>query len=260
MSFLKKIFTNFIISTPAIIISYLFYIGKIRGFFFYILFILSILIIIFFFSTSNPNSQNHSELYKFIEGKQLNEFINYLKKKNLSVKQLHKITYYGNTTPLIYAIGKDSSNIINYLLENGYDINYHLKNSLPPIIYCAYLNKDEYLKKLLKYKNLDINVISDQFKANSLEIAVGRGSKKCIKLLLNTGMKFNIKKYNESITGEIKPFNEIDREIKELLLKNVLLNKKLKLFNIHDKCVKKQLKLKIFNTKPYLIENFLLDS
>ena len=258
MNFLKNILTTFLISTPAIIISYLFYIGKIKGFIFYIPFIISIILIIFFFPSSKP--QNYSELYKFIEGKQLNELINYLKKNNLSVKQLHKITYYGNTTPLIYAIGKDSSNIINYLLENGYDINYHLKNSLPPIIYCAYMEKDEYLKKLLKYKNLDINVISEQFKANSLEIAVSRGSKKCIKLLLNAGMEFNIKKYNESIAKGNKFFNEIEREIKEILLKNVLLNKKIKYFNIHDKCVKKELKLKIFNTKPYLLENFLLDS
>jgi ankyrin repeat protein len=259
MDFLKKIFTSLIISTPAIFISYLFYKGEIKGFFFYIPFILSITIIIFFFPKSS-NSQNHSELYKFIEGKQLNELINYLKKNNLSVKELHKITYYANVTPLIYAIGKDSSNIIDYLLENGYDLNYYFQNSLPPICYCAYLNKYEYLKKLLEYKNLDINVISEQFKANSLEIAVSRGSKKCIKLLLNAGMEFNIKKYNESIAKGNKFFNEIEREIKEILLKNVLLNKKIKYFNIHDKCIKKELKLKIFNTKPYLLENFLLDS
>ena len=259
MDFLKKIFTSLIISTPAIFISYLFYKGEIKGFFFYIPFILSITIIIFFFPKSS-NSQNHSELYKFIEGKQLNELINFLKKNNLSVKELHKITYYANVTPLIYAIGKDSSNIIDYLLENGYDLNYYFQNSLPPICYCAYLNKYEYLKKLLEYKNLDINVISEQFKANSLEIAVSRGSKKCIKLLLNAGMEFNIKKYNESIAKGNKFFNEIEREIKEILLKNVLLNKKIKYFNIHDKCVKKELKLKIFNTKPYLLENFLLDS
>ena len=258
MNFLKNILTTFLISTPAIIISYLFYIGKIKGFIFYIPFIISIILIIFFFPSSKP--QNYSELYKFIEGKQLNKLINYLKKNNLSVKELHKITYYANVTPLIYAIGKDSSNIIDYLLENGYDLNYYFQNSLPPICYCAYLNKYEYLKKLLEYKNLDINVISEQFKANSLEIAVSRGSKKCIKLLLNAGMEFNIKKYNESIAKGNKFFNEIEREIKEILLKNVLLNKKIKYFNIHDKCVKKELKLKIFNTKPYLLENFLLDS
>ena len=75
MDFLKKIFTSLIISTPAIFISYLFYKGEIKGFFFYIPFILSITIIIFFFPKSS-NSQNHSELYKFIEGKQLNELIN----------------------------------------------------------------------------------------------------------------------------------------------------------------------------------------
>ena len=92
MDFLKKIFTSLIISTPAIFISYLFYKGEIKGFFFFFFFILSITIIIFFFSKSS-NSQNHSELYKFIEGKQLNELINYLKKNNLSVKQLHKINF-----------------------------------------------------------------------------------------------------------------------------------------------------------------------
>ena len=256
MDFLKKIFTSLIISTPAIFISYLFYKGEIKGFFFYIPFILSITIIIFFFPKSS-NSQNHSELYKFIEGKQLNELINYLKKNNLSVKQLHKIKYYGKMTPLIYAIGKDSSDIINYLLENGYDLNYHSQNSLPPIIFCAYFEKYNYLKKLLEYKNLDINVISEQFQANSLEVAIGRESKKCIKLLLNIGMKFNINHYNKSVFSKINSFNQIHREIKELLLRNVLFNKKLQFVNIHDKCVKKNLNLKIFNTKPYLIDNFL---
>jgi ankyrin repeat protein len=178
MSVLKNIFSNFLICSPAIIISYAYYIEIINGLLFYISFILSLTLIIYFFSNQKKKI-THSKLFDFIAGKKLNEFINYIKNNNLSISELNKITYYGNITLIIYAIENESDNIIDYLLENGYDLNFYLKNGDPPIIYCAYRGYSKYLEKLLSYKKyFDINVISKKFNANALEIAVWKGKKK----------------------------------------------------------------------------------
>ena len=184
MSVLKNFFSNFLICSPAIIISYAYYIEIINGLFFYISFILSLTLIIYFLS-KQKNKIKHSKLFDFIAGKKLNEFINYIKNNNLSISELNKITYYGNITLIIYAIEKDSDNIIDYLLENGYDLNFYLKNGDPPIIYCAYRGYSKSLEKLLLYKKyFDINVISKKFNANALEIAVWRGKKKLLNCYL----------------------------------------------------------------------------
>ncbi len=259
MSVLKNFFSNFLICSPAIIISYAYYIEIINGLFFYISFILSLTLIIYFLS-KQKNKIKHSKLFDFIAGKKLNEFINYIKNNNLSISELNKITYYGNITLIIYAIEKESDNIIDYLLENGYDLNFYLKNGDPPIIYCAYRGYSKSLEKLLLYKKyFDINVISKKFNANALEIAVWRGKKKIIKLLLNAGMIFSIEKYNKTLCGTSFEFKSINRDIKELLLGNIIFHKKLEFLNIHNKCVNRELSLKIFNTKPYLMENYLLN-
>ena len=72
-------------------------------------------------------------------------------------------------------------------------------------------------------------------------------------------MIFSIEKYNKTLFGSSFEFKNINRDIKELLLGNIIFHKKLEFLNIHNKCVNRELSLKIFNTKPYLMENYLLN-
>ena len=62
MSVLKNIFSNFLICSPAIIISYAYYIEIINGLLFYISFILSLTLIIYFFSNQKKKNNYFIEL------------------------------------------------------------------------------------------------------------------------------------------------------------------------------------------------------
>jgi hypothetical protein len=58
-------------------------------------------------------------------------------------------------SPLLAAINRENNELINYLLDNG--ANYNYNTYINPLIFAIKLNNDELVKRLLKYKDIDIN-------------------------------------------------------------------------------------------------------
>ena len=49
----------------------------------------------------------------------------------------------------------------------------------------------------------------------------------------------------------------MDIKVKRELVKNKIFEKKMMQFNLHDKIMKKEIKVSSLNTKPYILENYI---
>jgi hypothetical protein len=58
-------------------------------------------------------------------------------------------------SPLLGAINKENNKLANYLLDNG--ANYNYNTYINPLIFAIKLNNNEIVKRLLSYKDLEIN-------------------------------------------------------------------------------------------------------
>jgi len=249
MNFVDNLKTNFNFQnlTPKNLITFL---------------IILIPLLYFIFKKAKKNNFNKKiifKLFKIISTDNLPEFKNYIKINNFNIKTLHKISYYSKIAPLTYAIGQNSFKIFSYLLENNYNFNTNSLENPHPILYCSYYADSDirYLNELLKYKNqIDFNIKGLKFKANALEIAVWKGKKNYVKIL-SKFIKFNINNYNNTQIGQQIKFDDVDVEIKKILLRNIIFQKKLNQFRLYDLNLKRKINIGIFNTKSYFMYNFL---
>ena len=204
----------------------------------------------------------------------LSTFTSYLSSHNLSVQQLSLTPYPGNTSVLLYAIYKDSYDIFTYLVDNGIDLNYSSSKVEAPIIYVAYYGKKKYMRYLLKHAHkINMNVKSETLQVNALEIAVWRGRKGIVEMLLECGMEFSIKKYNESYIGKkLMTFDKVDIAVKKVLVKHAVFKKKVNCFIVNEKMLEmrneqqqsdsgnKNGNANVLEIKPFIMENLLLNS
>lgn len=210
-----------------------------------------------FIMSLKPTSVSHSNLFNLIGENDIDKLKDYIKTNNIKINQMHEMKYYGQVTPIIYAMSKEAYDVFRYLLENGYDINQ--KNvGHPPLLYAAYYPDVKYIKELLKY-SLNLYVTNNEkYSGNALEIALWRGRKKVVKALLAKGMKFSLEEYKKSKCGnELLPWEQIKRELKVLLLENYVFNQKKQMFYLNELCLQKKLNIGIFNSKHYFVENLL---
>lgn len=208
-------------------------------------------------NANKSSSGNHRELFKIITAKDLEALKQYLKSNDIKVNQMHKLIYYGQVTPIIYAMENEAFEIFSYLLENGYDLN--AKNvGHPPLLIAAYRHNVKYIEEMLKYP-LDLYITNNvQYKGNAIEIAVWRGRSKVVKALLANGMKFSLDEYKKCGYGkELLTWDNVKREIKVLLLENYVFNQKKKMFYLNELCLQKKINIPLFNSKHYFIENLL---
>ena len=241
---------------------------------------LTLPIIFYFFYTvfiSQPTPFPRQHLTPIMDLTALNNlstFTSYLSSHNLSVQQLSLTPYPGNTSVLLYAIYKDSYDIFTYLVDNGIDLNYSSSKVEAPIIYVAYYGKKKYMRYLLKHAHkINMNVKSETLQVNALEIAVWRGRKGIVEMLLECGMEFSIKKYNESYIGKkLMTFDKVDIAVKKVLVKHAVFKKKVNCFIVNEKMLEmrneqqqsdsgnKNGNANVLEIKPFIMENLLLNS
>ncbi len=107
-------------------------------------------------------------------------------------------------------------------------------------------------------------------KTSAIETAVYRNKPKIVEKLLRHGAKFSLESYTKSskkytkinllllVGGEITKWKDVKPSVKRIFLKEIIFQKKKNLFNIHDKVIKKELELSLFNDpRNYFIENLL---
>ena len=107
-------------------------------------------------------------------------------------------------TPLHLSIRNNHLEIINFLMEEGADLNikYGLYHATP--LYCAVRSGHKDMVELLIDKGADINEVS-RIGSNSFFIAVGRGHKDVIRLLLDKGADVGAKNlHKHQFTGTTK--------------------------------------------------------
>lgn len=201
-------------------------------------------------------------LFEIVKDNDLVRFKKYIADNRISIKELSSMLYYGNVTLLNYTMGNKAYDIFKYLIEQNIDLNFATKYSELPLIYAVYSAKKIFIAELLKYKDkFDLYAKAWKFKANAIEIAVWRGRSKVVSMLLESGMKFSISEYNNTICGkEMLPFDKVSNEVKAALLRSHIFSLKKNQFNLHEKNGAKLISLRALNIKPYLIENFLLNS
>ena len=177
---------------------------------------------------------NTNPLFDTMKTDNLNKFKEYLASQNLKVENIHKIQYIAGKTPIIMAMERDAYNIFKYLVENNYDLKYVSERSEPAITFAAHSANLKYMELLLKNKNrLFLNAINKKFGANALEMAVWRGREEIVEALINAGMTFSIKNYNNTQIGKyITPFENIPLKIKTILVKRFVFNKTIKQINM----------------------------
>ena len=143
-----------------------------------------------------------------------------------------------------------------------------------PIIYVAYYGKKKYMRYLLKHAHkINMNVKSEKLQVNALEIAVWRGRKGIVEMLLECGMEFSIKKYNESYIGKkLMTFDKVDIAVKKVLVKHAVFKKKVNCFIVNEKMLEmrneqqqsdsgnKNVNANVLEIKPFIMENLLLNS
>ena len=225
----SKNILNFFLIIYFLVIAYLIFQKKIENLFSAIFFIVlgTILLIINLKVNTNP-------LFDTMKTDNLNKFKEYLASQNLKVENIHKIQYIAGKTPIIMAMERDAYNIFKYLVENNYDLKYVSERSEPAITFAAHSANLKYMELLLKNKNrLFLNAINKKFGANALEMAVWRGREEIVEALINAGMTFSIKNYNNTQIGKyITPFENIPLKIKTILVKRFVFNKTIKQINM----------------------------
>lgn len=225
----SKNILNFFLIIYFLVIAYLIFQKKIENLFSTIFFIVlgTILLIINLKVNTNP-------LFDTMKTDNLNKFKEYLASQNLKVENIHKIQYIAGKTPIIMAMERDAYNIFKYLVENNYDLKYVSERSEPAITFAAHSANLKYMELLLKNKNrLFLNAINKKFGANALEMAVWRGREEIVEALINAGMTFSIKNYNNTQIGKyITPFENIPLKIKTILVKRFVFNKTIKQINM----------------------------
>jgi len=196
----------------------------------------------------------HSPLFKAMNNDDLSKFKDYLISHNLKVTNIHKFEYFQGKTPIMYAIDRRAFNIFKYLIDNNYNLSYNSKNSEPVITFCAHSGEIKFLNLLLEHKDkFDLYAKNTRFDANALEILVWRGEDKLnsIEALLNVGMKFSIKSYNDTIIGkQLMPFKDVSLDIKKILVKRYIFDKVKNQLNIVDELGKNK-NMKSFNVNIY---------
>ena len=208
---------------------YLAYTGNIGKFLSTVIFI--ILTGIFIYVTW---PEKHAGLCKSINNDDLKKFKEYLSKHNLKPSNIHSITISGGKTPMVYAMERMAFNIFQYLIDNNYNLKYSTFYSEPPLTIAALSCEFKYLKLLLKDKSrINLYAINKFYGANALEIAVWRKREDVVNELINMGMKFSIRNYNNTIIGRnFMSFEDVDVKIKKILCKNVVFSKLEKQFNM----------------------------
>lgn len=196
-------------------------------------------------------------LFKAINNDDLNKFKKYLSDNGLKVNNIHKIEYVVGRTPILYAIERKAYNIFNYLVENGYDLKYFSNKTEPVITFIAHSGDIKFLNILLKKKDkIHLNAINKKFGANALEIAVWRENKDdIVEALLNAGMKFSVKNYNNTIGKFDVKFDEVQQSTKNILIRKFVFDKTVKQLNMVNEIEKgniKSLKDKKIVWKEYL--------
>lgn len=200
----------------------------------------------------------YEPLFKAMNDDNLNKFKEYLSNQNLKPSNIHKIEHIYGKTPIIYAMERRAYNIFKYLVENDYDLNYFTDKTEPVITFAAHSAELKFLQLLLKNKNrFDLNAINKKFGANALEIAVWRQREEIVEALINAGMNFSIKKYNNTEIGQSStPFENIPLNIKTALLKRFVFNKTIKQLNMVNEISEKN-QIKSFKDKKIYWDEYL---
>lgn len=90
-----------------------------------------------------------------------------------------------NTTPLIFAILNDNTDIVELILsQSGFDINYKNSNGISALIAACQINNSDIVSLLLKIENIDINCVN-RLNETPLQIAVMNENVDIVKLLLD---------------------------------------------------------------------------
>jgi len=126
-----------------------------------LLFIIQGLIgIVLFKKHSITKNNKNSKLFNLIEENQTEKFIEYVNQNfQDDIKSLENLIYYGKMNILLYAIGKKSHEICRYLLQIGYNVNFHNDFCETPLIYAIHYSDYKMVDIILEY-NPDLELKS----------------------------------------------------------------------------------------------------
>lgn len=139
-------------------------------------------------------------------------------KYNNDVKSLEKEYYITGSNLLIIAVQEKNTDLVKYLLENGYDVNLRdLNNGETALLRAIHFNQIEMIEILLKYK-ADLTISSRNMGLKPMELAVFRNKPKIVEILLNENILFNYNIYKSSVLSKYIEWGDIKIEIKRLLV------------------------------------------
>ena len=107
-------------------------------------------------------------------------------------------------TVLLFAIGNEIYDICKYLLDKGFDVNLHNRNSEIALNYAVHRGNEEIVDLLLLYSpNLNLRSLKDNGlqntpNTNAIETAVYRNKKNIVEKLIAVGCKFSLNSYKKS--------------------------------------------------------------
>jgi hypothetical protein len=137
----------------------------------------------------------------------------------LSIKDLESRVYYGGINMLIYSIAHEKPKMVDFLLKNGFDPNWRLRNhDDTAIFYTIHKNNEELFDIVTKY-NVDFN-LKNSYGMTPLYHIIYRKKQKLLEKLFDKGFEFNMAEYEASIVkykGEIPTFKELDVKIKRVI-------------------------------------------
>jgi ankyrin repeat protein len=100
-------------------------------------------------------------------------------------------------TILLYAIANQRVEIIKYLLDEGYDVNFKNEFCENPLIYAVHYNYGTTIDLILKYKP-DLEIRSSKLRTTALETAIYRNKPNTVEKLIKSGAKFSLESYRKS--------------------------------------------------------------
>ncbi len=123
---------------------------------------------------------------------------------------------------MIYAVGKRRKDILEFLLNEGFDINLtNTRNGETAIFHAIHYNYEDIVDVLLKY-NANLNVIS-ALNLTPLYTAIYRNKPNIVKKCLLNGAKFDLSEYNKASSKQplLPKWQDLHLSVKQVLLVNM---------------------------------------
>jgi hypothetical protein len=167
---------------------------------------------------------------------------------------------------LIYSIAHNKPTMVEFLLSNGFDVNWqpHIRADTA-IFYVIHNNFENLIDILLKY-DVDFSK-TNSYHMTPVYHAIYRKKYRLLDKMFLQGAQFNIKEFNDAVEefkGVIPKFEDLDVRVKRVLIAHLckdiiylVFEKRKNIYNIYDKRDEEFKKLPLFTLRNYIFKNLI---